>query len=101
MSAQHTPGPWQVAHSDRTQVCDVLGCAPIAYIARRNPKGRAEDYANTRLIAAAPDLLEALQAAADALEVLRRGHGVEVSTACYPALNLCRAAITRATGSTS
>lgn len=58
MSAQHTPGPWQVNHNDRTQVSDasdVLGCAPVAYIARRNRTGRSEDYANARLIAAAPE----------------------------------------------
>lgn len=32
----------------------------------------------------------ALHAAQDSLEVLRRGHGVEVSSVCYPALNLVR-----------
>lgn len=38
-------------------------------------------------------MLKALEAAQDALETLRRGHGVDVSTACYPALNLVRDAV--------
>lgn len=37
----------------------------------------------------------ALEAAEAALEALRRGHGVEVSAACYPALNLVRDALGR------
>ena len=35
----------------------------------------------------------ALLAAQDALETLRRGHGVEVGSLCYPALNLVRDAV--------
>lgn len=38
-------------------------------------------------------LLSALRSARDALETLRRCHGVEARTACYPALNLVREAI--------
>jgi hypothetical protein len=75
MSTQHTTGPWQVNHADRTQVCDsdgdVAGCAPIAYIARRNARGRGEDYANTRLSAAAPDMLAALKFALRDMEAAR------------------------------
>lgn len=39
---------------------------------------------------------EALVASRDALEVLRRGHGADVSAACFPALNLVRACLSRA-----
>lgn len=45
-------------------------------------------------LAVAERLREALFAAEDALDTLRRGHGVEVSTLCYPALNLVRDACT-------
>jgi len=55
-----TPGPWQVNHSDPLQVCDtdgdVRGCSPIA--TTHGP--RVEAKANARLIAAAPELLEAV-----------------------------------------
>ena len=63
MSA-HTPGPWQVNMRDPLQVCDadgdVRGCAPIAKIAAIG--SLRECRANARLIAAAPMLLEALEA---------------------------------------
>lgn len=36
---------------------------------------------------------EALVAAQDSLESLRRGHGTEVSSLCFPALNLVREAV--------
>lgn len=67
MSAQHTPGPWQVNHSNPHQVCDCdgekRGCSPIASThAAGDPAGTAA--ANARLIAAAPDLLEHMLAVA-------------------------------------
>lgn len=37
--------------------------------------------------------IDALRQTVDALEMLRRGHGAEVSAACYPALNSGRYAI--------
>jgi hypothetical protein len=58
----HTPGPWQVNFRDDTQVCDadgeVRGCAPIAFCKGSHHEARS----NARLIAAAPDLLAALEA---------------------------------------
>ena len=60
MSAAHTPGPWvkdryqQLIAANGKQV-GVWGCG-ISWVSR---DGEAE--ANARLIAAAPDLLEALQ----------------------------------------
>jgi len=41
----------------------------------------------------------ALEAALDSLESLRRGHGVEVSALCYPAVNLVRDALANASWS--
>lgn len=72
--ATHTPGPWRVA-SQTLVICD---SASIAYAAadrvqifsKGAPAGEAE--ANARLIAAAPDLLQACR---DALMELRfQGH---------------------------
>jgi len=60
--SKHTPGPWQLNHLDKTQVCDSdsksRGCSPIAFVAPIGPLD--ERRANARLIAAAPDLLDAL-----------------------------------------
>ncbi len=58
----HTPGPWQVTHEDPTQVCDsdgeMRGCSPIAQCTVGTKRERK---ANARLIAAAPELLDALR----------------------------------------
>lgn len=73
MKTQHTPGPWHVTPSggiagDGEAVVlnwesDVAECSGAKAI--NNGFGRAE--ANARLIAAAPDLLEACQTALDGL----------------------------------
>ena len=61
MTIKHTPGPWQINNFDPFQVCDAdgeaRGCAAIAVM-----HGTAkEKRANARLIAAAPELLAALE----------------------------------------
>lgn len=53
---QHTPGPWVIGQHDGA-VCDCNGF----YINQKHP-------ANARLIAAAPELLEALEHTVDTLE---------------------------------
>jgi hypothetical protein len=69
MTAKHAPGPWVavgawVEHS-YWDCPDVCSCAPESI----GQRGRAydEQCANARLIAAAPDLLEALKAVMEAL----------------------------------
>lgn len=61
MNAKHTPGPWQINHHKPFQVCDadgeVRGCSPIAVM----HGSVAEKTYNARLIAAAPELLAALE----------------------------------------
>jgi len=51
----HTPGPW---HVDRNQICNADGwaLASVPYTT-----GGAQDRANARLMAAAPELLDALR----------------------------------------
>lgn len=65
----HTPGPWQINGLDRGTRHD--GKRVLA-ITAPHPEGGGQDIAecledNARLIAAAPDMLEALQEALDAL----------------------------------
>lgn len=68
MSAQHTPGPWSVASKPSSvvgwPVCAELG-TEVAYVQTLVFAGQPipkEAQANARLIAAAPELLEALEA---------------------------------------
>lgn len=88
MRTQHTPGPWEY----------IPGEEP-AFLPRvqRGIEGefvvmglsRYREEADARLIAAAPDLLEALQDALCALECCGKD---------YPAASKARAAIAKATG---
>lgn len=62
--AQHTPGPWQYDDNECPWVFDQSGNT-VAKIFSSKPDGvflGDETKANARLIAAAPELLEALQA---------------------------------------
>jgi hypothetical protein len=67
---KHTPGPWQVGHFDSNMICDSdganRGCSPIARVEGTAAKRRA----NARLIACAPELLEALKLALSAHGVM-------------------------------
>lgn len=56
MSAQHTPGPWMVRSYDSSSVGTKDYMTAIIY-----GENREEETANANLIAAAPDLLEALE----------------------------------------
>ena len=71
MTFKHTPGPWTVQpsqpdHGDSTVICSGdLVLARIESACWRDDDA-SEDKANANLIAAAPDLLAALQAIRDA-----------------------------------
>lgn len=61
--ATHTPGPWE--YLDGSILCESVnayGNFHIAQVDRGDEKMTDEDYANARLIAAAPDLYAALLA---------------------------------------
>ena len=63
MSAKHTPGPWKVARqnpSPTTGEWMIAGAKP-GYLAEVRDCGSGDVEANARLIAAAPDLLEAAE----------------------------------------
>jgi hypothetical protein len=71
--SKHTPGPWEAnGYHIRQRVTGTRSIAEVAYTGPHHtepheyPKScRLVDEANARLIAAAPDLLEALEAIMD------------------------------------
>jgi hypothetical protein len=81
----HTPGPWRIIVPTETDaMTDIMANPPtytgdepwrVAYVLRdRNPLQHPEDEANARLIAAAPELLEACRrVAARATELVMLG----------------------------
>jgi hypothetical protein len=92
----HTPAPWKIdaAHSSRVLLLnDAKGYAIGEIVDTRNPD-------NARLIAAAPDLLEALCTALPFVEDHAEDHaksGVYKSGALARAVKEIRAAIEKAT----
>lgn len=105
MPVVHTPGPWAFMEGDRGRMAASLVfkendkdfhighviCEP------RNEEQRATDLANARLIAAAPELLAALQTAA---ETIRAWHGEDLwdNYQHSPEMKEINAAIAKATG---
>lgn len=73
MSAKHTPGPWHLRYNgkhdgDRS----VVGRSRDICAMDGGPSDDMETLANARLIAAAPELLEACKAGLAMLETARR-----------------------------
>jgi hypothetical protein len=66
MSKQHTPAPWTVLHGDAVQI----GTSCIVARHDQSGTGFGMGAANARLIAAAPDMLEALHSAHNQICVL-------------------------------
>ena len=101
MSTQHTPGPWYVGTEFNDQGRHIYAAQKVRHedgdewhplIACTDDDERLVDWqANARLIAAAPDLLEALQRMLDA-----PSHGTH--EAMRRANEAARAAIAKATG---
>ena len=87
METKHTPGPWAYHNTPTPFIHVAAGGLPICQIYTSTAHGQSmgEQFANARLIAAAPDLLEALQML---LEFPNTG----------PATSAAREAITKATG---
>lgn len=70
--AKHTPGPWNVSPYGVGFEIDAANGQSIAQAQQiaqtKKPEDHNERKANARLIAAAPELLEALQVAVEAME---------------------------------
>jgi hypothetical protein len=96
-TAQHTPAPWTANASGLIyrQVSDDDDGAPFVCDVCDNPlEYTDQERANARLIAAAPDLLEALELCEDVLAELAR---LDDGTPSISALHAARAAIAKAT----
>ena len=104
MTDKHTPGPWRIVDEigGDLYVRDVGGV--IAFCAKpmrwegqddRYTSEMAECHANARLIAAAPDLLAALEKCVEHLRCVREGY-----SSISPE-DIARAAISKAKGETT
>ncbi len=75
--AKHTPGPWRVI-SGTLGAVEAANGVQVANAEQTRPVRCAADHderkANARLIAAAPELLEALKGALEALEFAAGSH---------------------------
>ena len=102
MSASHTPGPWslsasfdsverRVQHGDNPPL--VWGIASGINSAHPDYMPREEQIANARLIAAAPELLEALKGITMRFDII-----LDLGKGDLLALSKARAAIAKATG---
>lgn len=104
MGAAHTPGPW-TAHLSATRKT-LCVTAPDAWVCgelhNRESMSDDEAWANARLIAAAPELLEALRAAESAMAYVTTVVGQHLDPAEGADLTArrmaARAAIAKATG---
>lgn len=92
---KHTPGPWTFYTEPQPNGCPIVGSRGlmIAMLAHSvlYSEQKNEAIANARLIAAAPDLLEAMQWAVKELERLDEANAQMVAVTL-------RAAIAKATG---
>lgn len=99
MSSQHTPGPWLIGRG--ADFYPIVHTAPdtfspsgqgVAHVTKR-PMCQ-EHTANAALIAAAPDMLEALRE----LVIAAEAAGWDLDDLNAPILNAARAAIAKAEG---
>jgi len=87
---KHTPAPWHVALNDRGTANEIWSYD--GWVATLQPRIDDEEDANARLIAAAPELLAALE------QIARLAHDGQVCAQVQHALgDIARAAIKRAT----
>jgi|SRR6185312_8733360 len=100
MKAQHTPGPWQVvwlvgdADEHPTEVCT---SDPNHRVAFMTSNGRLAD---ARLIAAAPELLDALRDMLAGWNYIRQHHGDLYGVGWDRCADAARTAIAKAEGAT-
>ena len=98
MTTNYTPGPWVNNHTTPStigstfwEITDAID-KPVAFVNEPQPRSREEMAANADLIAAAPDLLEALQG------MLRVTSGQAIYAFMKPQRDAANAAVLRATG---
>jgi hypothetical protein len=95
MNTKHTPGPWAVDEKNGTTVKSgilfVADCDGMGDVTRQETS-----RANARLVASAPELLQALKACAFIVESIAHMQGREADL--LPIADAARAAISKATG---
>lgn len=103
MSAAHTPGPWLIRQGDEwthdvvTLEGENIDGEPLYWNVASASGRRDEVKANLRLIAAAPDLLEALQAVLPFIPTTSAAEGGAAKYSEYVrAADMVRAAIAKA-----
>ena len=93
---KHTPGPWKIDTKGSKHFIDGNDGFTVIYLDRVTAiRGRDECELNARLIAAAPDLLEALRACLDPLQQAQNKYGDITAAAAFLA---ARAALAKAEG---
>ena len=108
MNTQHTPGSWSISeHNGRRTIqapCDYPPKDGVAFVIEIAKCSMVNDEANAKLIAAAPELLEALKAIVVRLtrsDQLSTSKNKQVCNAlrcdCFESANIARAAIQKAT----
>lgn len=98
MTTKTTIGPWHTGgHGNRTVYAADGYAVANAIVYHGQPTHAAEAAANARLIAAAPELLAALQNARNVLAAMATGD-LKTIKKDSPALAEARAAIAKATG---
>jgi hypothetical protein len=99
MSAEYTPGPWVVyddSNNGKTNRIEIAARGKtVARIYHSVPE---EDLPNARLIAAAPDLLEALQLTVLQLTVLHLTNPMALQITRADLVKKAQAIIAKATG---
>ena len=107
--AKHTPGPWLIAKTDAASFVYALNDSGYnrfwahvigGKLRRGKSTSKVETEANARLIAAAPDLLEALVAIDNALRTAWSNGSLPDSVIPEKLAQQCSAAIAKATGKT-
>jgi hypothetical protein len=92
----HAPGPWEVEVDEDGKWRHVRSWDDVWHLATVEPDPRSAS--NAQLIAAAPDLLEALETMVEVTELLSHFQDPERETDAYVALLHAREAIKRARG---
>ena len=102
--ATHTPGPWEMGRHATPESCPQFGVyaengngRDLAHVVSAGTTRHAETEANARLIAAAPDLLEALQKLTDVLADVYSSEA-QAKRALCSASKTARTAIAKAEG---
>ena len=95
MKVTHTPGPWRVGKKYVTDIYPNDGGMLVARVMTGGISNN-KSHANARLIAAAPELLAALQSIAETVVYAPEGGHEEVSDC----VRIAKQAIAKATGAT-